>query len=478
MERESIRPSLLSATGALLVGLGVYTAVIYLLAPWLVGSLDGSALVTAQVAVAVVPGVLWLAIFYRQDRLEPEPKHYVLGVFLLAALLAKVVALPLVQDVFDVDAWLYRSRLAHLLGAILVVGVVQEFVKYAAVRYTVYGSKEFDEPIDGVIYASAAGLGFATMLNVDYVLGYGGVDLRVGILRIVVTALAHASFAGVLGYAMGRAKFREGSDTFSLVGGIALAAVLNGIFFFVQGQVTTRGLEYKPWNGLILAAVFAIAVFAVVFRLMGRAREAGAHALVFETERHYLREDAPVLAVALVLLLGGFGVRGTILHEVRPVSSAGAAISVELPADWIVGANGESGIEASDPTSGSSFSTRISIRRESGNGAGDADLSGLAMARIVGLSRELAFFRQLSLSEATVSGRQAIRIDYVFVTNPHESILLADPVPVVVRAVEYLIPDGVDMVRVRLMADNNVYPREAKQLQQVVESIRLEQGRS
>jgi RsiW-degrading membrane proteinase PrsW (M82 family) len=476
MARESIRPSILSATGALLVGLGVYTAAIYLLAPWIVDSLGGNALVAAQVAIAVVPGVLWLAFFYSQDRLEPEPRHYVLGVFLLGAALAHWVALPLVRDLFAVDAWLYRSRWGHLLGAILVVGVAQEFAKYAAVRYTVYGSKEFDEPIDGVIYASAAGLGLATMLNVDYVLGNGGVDLRVGVLRMVVTALAHASFAGVLGYAMGRAKFREGTDTISLIGGIALAAAFNGVFFFLQGQVTTRGLEYKPWNGLILAAVFAVAVFAIVFHLMGRARAAGAHALAMEAKRHYLREDGPVLAITLVLLLAGFGVRGTLLHAVRPVSSADAAISVEVPADWFAGATGESGIEASDPTSGSSFSTRVSILRE--RGAGNGDPSAVAMGGIVRLSRELAFFRQLSSSDVTVSGLPAIRIDYVFVTDPHESILLADPVPVVVRAVEYLIPQGTDLVRVRLLADNIVYPREAKRLQRVVESIRLESGRS
>jgi len=99
--------------------------------------------------------------------------------------------------------------LVNLLVSILVIGFTQEFLKYAAVRYSVYMLPEFDERMDGILYGTASGLGFATMLNITYIMDSGGVDLGVGIIRIVVTALAQASFAGISGYFLARAKFED-----------------------------------------------------------------------------------------------------------------------------------------------------------------------------------------------------------------------------------------------------------------------------
>ena len=475
MKTESTRKSFKAATGVLLLGLLVYTALIYWSAPWIAEALEGGSLVVVQGIIAILPGVLWLAIFYHQDRQEPEPKHYVLGVFLLGAVLAKLIALPLIHDVFAVDAWLYRNRWTTLVGAILVIGVIQEFVKYAAVRYTVYGSREFDEPLDGVIYSGAAGLGFATMLNIDYVIAYGGVDLQVGIVRMVVTALAHASFAGVLGYVMGQAKFRPGSDTLPLLGGVALVSVLNGLFFLIQGEVTTRGLEYRPWNGLIAAAVLAGASFGAVYFLMGRARARGDMGLVAETKRYYLREDAPVLVLVLVFLLGGFAVRGDSLGATQPWSAPGIGLQADFPSGWIVTMPGADHVKASSRASGSAYRTRIEIRREPLTG--DADLGTLAMGRAVRLANELPFFRQLEAEAVTVAGRQAMRIEFAFVADSHEALLMASPLPVIVRAEEYLVLDGADVVRIRFTADNAEYAREARRLQRILETLRFDNGR-
>ena len=232
--------------------------------------LDGAALVWAGIVLALIPALLWLGFFYQQDRLEPEPKGFVLAVFLLGGLLASAAGIPLVRDLFQVQAWMSRSAAANILGNILIIGFVQEFLKYAAVRYSVYLSPEFDERIDGVIYGTAAGLGFATMLNIHYVTANAGVDLGVGVVRIAVTALAQASFAGVSGYFLGRAKFEE-EPVWWLPLGVTIAAVLNGLFTYVRGEIVTVGLRYRPVNGLVLATAVALAAFALLYYLMRRA---------------------------------------------------------------------------------------------------------------------------------------------------------------------------------------------------------------
>jgi RsiW-degrading membrane proteinase PrsW (M82 family) len=236
-------------------------------------TLEGTMLLVTGVVLALVPAVIWLVFFYLQDRLEPEPKRYVIGVFVLGALLAAAVGIPVVNDLFAIKEWLYESALVRLLGGILVVGFTQEFLKYAAVRYTVYGSREFDERMDGVIYGTAAGLGYATMLNIQYVVSNAGVDLSVGVIRIVVTALAQASFAGIVGYFLGQDKF-EGKPVWWMPCGLALAAVLNGLFVFLRDLASVQGLSFNPWNALILATVVALVVLGVLFWLMRRANRA------------------------------------------------------------------------------------------------------------------------------------------------------------------------------------------------------------
>jgi RsiW-degrading membrane proteinase PrsW (M82 family) len=252
-----------------IVGLLVFVGVVVLVVSLAKVALDGAALVWAGVVLALIPALLWLGFFYQQDRLEPEPKGFVLGVFLLGGLLASAAGIPVVRDLFQVQEWMSRSTAANLLGSILVIGFVQEFLKYAAVRYSVYLSPEFDERIDGVVYGTAAGLGFATMLNIHYVTTSAGVNLGVGVVRIAVTALAQASFAGISGYFLGRAKFEE-EPVWWLPLGVTIAALLNGLFTYARGEIVTVGLNYRPVNGLVFATAVAVVTFAVLYYLMRR----------------------------------------------------------------------------------------------------------------------------------------------------------------------------------------------------------------
>jgi protease PrsW len=179
----------------------------------------------------------------------------------------------LITNVFKVNQWASGSLWLQLFAGIFIVGTIQEFLKYAAVRYTIYGSQEFDERTDGIIYGAAAGLGYATCLNIAYVIGNGGVDLGVGAIRVAVTALAQASFAGVTGYFLGRAKF-ENRGPLWLPAGVVLAAVLNGIVTVALGEISRIGLRATPLNGLALAAVIAAATFAVLFMIVRRNTQA------------------------------------------------------------------------------------------------------------------------------------------------------------------------------------------------------------
>ncbi len=254
---------------ALVVGLAAFMAAVFFLAPSLRGALPRPFLFVASLLLALVPAAVWLVVFYLQDRVEPEPKQYVGAVFVLAGLLAAAVGQPLIRDVFRVNDWASGTLALRLVAGICIVGIIQEFLKYAAVRYSIYRSAEFDERIDGIIYGAAAGLGYATFLNIQYVLENGGVELGLAAVRVAVIALAHASFAGVMGYFLGRARF-ENRGPFWLPVGLVLAAVLNGAVTTLLNEITRSGLRPTPINGLIAAAVLAAATFIFLFAMMRR----------------------------------------------------------------------------------------------------------------------------------------------------------------------------------------------------------------
>ncbi len=263
---------------ALIVGLLVFVALAWLVE--LLLGLDRPVRLSPPVAIllAAIPASLWLAFFHLQDRHEPEPTHFVVGVFFLGMLVAAPLADFLVAQLAPTEplarASLSPFSLDRVVRAVFVVGLAQELCKYAAVRYTIYTSPEFDEPMDGVVYMMSVGTGFAVWANYHRLQGLGGsVFLSIGAAQAVVITLAHASFAGALGYVLGRARFtrrRPVSRGVLLFTGLLGAALLNGQFSLVETWFTTSGLSSHPWRGVLYAAIVAAAVFGGLMLLVRR----------------------------------------------------------------------------------------------------------------------------------------------------------------------------------------------------------------
>ncbi len=266
------RTGLWAAIAITLLGLLIFTGIFNFVLPDFGAEMQGVGLVIWGLIFSLIPAALWLFLFYRLDRLEAEPKHMVLKVFVLGALVAGALYAPLVNGLFGFRDWQYSAWWAHLLGGILIVGIIEQYLIYLTVRFSVFAHPEFDERVDGVIYAVAAGLGVATVHNLNYVVAGNGVDLDIGSIRMVVNALAYASFAGVLGYFIGQMRF-EKVPIYYMPMGLLIAAVLNGLFFFLLDRTLGGGLNYNPWNDLIFAAIIAMITLAIVFWLVERANE-------------------------------------------------------------------------------------------------------------------------------------------------------------------------------------------------------------
>ena len=228
-------------------------------------------LIALGLVMALIPALIWLAIFYRIDHAEPEPKRLVIGVYLTGLLLAAALYMPVYGVIFALDEWIGAYWWSQLLGGFLVVGMVSMAMVYGAVRVVVFDNPEFDERLDGILYAVAAGLGVATVNNFVYVMQHGGVDLNIGSIRMVVDTLGFASMAGVLGYFI-QARF-EKTPIYYLPAGVVLSAALTGLYFFLIDHTAVGGLQVELWRDLALGIFLTLVVMGALGWLVRRANE-------------------------------------------------------------------------------------------------------------------------------------------------------------------------------------------------------------
>jgi RsiW-degrading membrane proteinase PrsW (M82 family) len=186
--------------------------------------------------LAIAPTLFILLFIYRKDWYEPEPLHLVAWVFFLGAL--SVIPAAVLELLFP----------EGILSSAVIAPVVEESVKFLVVFLVMYRHAEFNEPMDGIVYATAAGLGFATIENILYVLE-GGV--AVGVIRAVASVPGHVIFSCIWGFALGTAKFRPEKERAKIIlAGLFGAMLLHGIFNF--------SLEVFGAPGLLLILVVLV----------------------------------------------------------------------------------------------------------------------------------------------------------------------------------------------------------------------------
>lgn len=182
----------------------------------------------ALVAASFLPGLIWVWFFYRQDQHDKEPVRLVLLTF-VAGMIA-IIPAALLEAPFRGYLTEPTNVLVRFLVALFIVGLGEEAFKLLAVIVTAFRNRAFNEPVDGIIYAVSASLGFAALENLFYTVTYG---FEVAPVRAIVTTLAHASFGGVAGVFLGLARRSWYVDWGLVLRGLGIAALLHGIYDFL-----------------------------------------------------------------------------------------------------------------------------------------------------------------------------------------------------------------------------------------------------
>jgi RsiW-degrading membrane proteinase PrsW (M82 family) len=170
---------------------------------------------------AIAPAIMLMLFIYIRDRYEMEPWKMVIKVFLGGL----VVAYP----TFLVESYINPLDNGTIYHSFMVSGFTEEFVKYAVTLLLVYRNREFNETFDGIVYAVASSLGFATLENILYVMPSG---FETAAVRALLPVSAHALFAIAMGYFLGIAKFaKKRSYRFCfLIAAIVIPSAAHGVY--------------------------------------------------------------------------------------------------------------------------------------------------------------------------------------------------------------------------------------------------------
>jgi RsiW-degrading membrane proteinase PrsW (M82 family) len=208
--------------------------------------------------IAIAPAVALFLFFYLRDKYRREPIGVLLVTFALGA--ASLVPAAITSlSLQKLTGW--RSSTPNLLhaflGAMIIVGLVEEGAKFLVVRFYAYHRPEFDEPYDGIMYSVMAALGFATLENIIYTFSNGA---GTGVLRALLAMPSHAFDGVLMGYFLGEAKFARDDRTGNWLSalGFGLAVVAHGLYDFI-----VFALDEAPL--MILSLITMAVLFWVIF---------------------------------------------------------------------------------------------------------------------------------------------------------------------------------------------------------------------
>jgi RsiW-degrading membrane proteinase PrsW (M82 family) len=333
IRNQKAKPGIWLSTFVSIAGLLLIVLIAYIFEKTVSPNLNKSLMTVISVFIAIIPPILWLTVFYRQDRLNPEPKSLVFKTLILGALVQKAAYAPTMSLVFPQGSKNVTALSGNLIVIILLTATIQEAFKLLSVRYSVYPSSEFDEDVDGIIYGSALGLGFAAMTSIDNIVSSGSAMLTNVTCMVVIESFAHASITGLSGYILGVSKQKK-FNVLRLPFALILASALNAITQFLLNSVVRQGFKVNYIIGLIPAAFVAIIVFGTLVVISSRHEKAGGDEAYEPLERR--EAIAGILPVWVILILavavGLFVSNASLIYQNYLVDGA---IEIQYPASWV-----------------------------------------------------------------------------------------------------------------------------------------------
>ena len=171
--------------------------------------------------ISILPVILLMIYINRQDKYEKEPPG-----MLILAFFAGMLAIPMTLIMVGItNAILYSDSVFY--SAFIDAGFPEELSKFIILFLLIWWNKNFNEHMDGIVYATFVSLGFACIENILYVLEGG---ISTGIVRAIISVPGHFLFGVLMGYFLSLAKFNESKKLPYILLAILVPACVHGLF--------------------------------------------------------------------------------------------------------------------------------------------------------------------------------------------------------------------------------------------------------
>ncbi|PIT91287.1 hypothetical protein COU17_01540 [Candidatus Kaiserbacteria bacterium CG10_big_fil_rev_8_21_14_0_10_49_17] len=177
----------------------------------------------------VLPALLWLWFWLKEDKRCPEPRGLILFAFLIGGLLVPLV--------IPAQKWVMGTFSGVLV--IILWAVLEEVFKYVGAWLSVLKRKAMNEPVDAVIYMVTVALGFSALENALFLLNPLSVGQFIdgfltGNLRFFGATLLHVLSSATIGVALALSFYKsKKTKRLFLLCGLILAIILHTVFNFL-----------------------------------------------------------------------------------------------------------------------------------------------------------------------------------------------------------------------------------------------------
>ncbi len=193
----------------------------------------------------LLPALLWLWFWLREDNLHPEPRSLIAGTFLVG-ILSVISAVILEKIAADI---IFDTKIKYIVWA-----AIEEMVKFVAVLLVAFRSRYLDEPIDMMIYCITVALGFAALENALFILtplddGNITKTIITGNMRFIGATLVHVVSSASIGFMLGLAFYKNTLiKALALIAGIILSITLHASFnLSIINSSVTDTLKVFGW---------------------------------------------------------------------------------------------------------------------------------------------------------------------------------------------------------------------------------------
>ena len=232
------------------------------------------------ILLGLLPSLIWLSFYLKKDK-NPEPNSMIIKVFFFGMLIAPIAIIfemaliwllkPTTNPIDILSSMPHNNFLSAILAVTLIPALVEEYLKYAVVKFKVIKKSIFDEPTDAMIYCIVAALGFASVENlmILFKISFPDFGQAIGIMgfRFLGATLLHTLASAMVGYWLARGLLETKKRTKFILTGLTLAIVFHSCYNYLV-LTTFEKTDYKLFffSLIVILLVSASLIVSYCFR--------------------------------------------------------------------------------------------------------------------------------------------------------------------------------------------------------------------